>query len=172
MNTLRLERRHRLLARVRLYAALAALLLGASGCITSGIERPKPVKVPEIVAMSKAGVPADEIIRKMKASGTIYRLKASQLAELSREGVPPAVLDYMQQTYLNAVRVDATYEAWQLWTPYAGYWYGGAPFGWPYEHAFLILPPAPSPRPQVAPEPAPHPQIAPAPAAAPRSDRH
>ena len=62
-------------------------------------EPPKPpVTVPQIVLMSKEGVPADEIIEKMRESGTVYILQASQLAQLKEQGVPDAVIDYMQQT--------------------------------------------------------------------------
>jgi hypothetical protein len=65
----------------------------------------------------------------MHDSGTVYRLDASQLAQLQEQGVPDAVLNYMQQTYLDAVReeqrradyadremVDSGYiYTWPLW---------------------------------------------------------
>jgi hypothetical protein len=83
--------------------------------------------------MSRAGVPSHEIIEKIRASGTVYRLKASQLAELREKGVPDAVIDYMQQSYLCAVRRDQRFEDWDRWSLYDdGYWYSGYPFGWPY----------------------------------------
>jgi len=128
-----------------LCAFLALMVLAVTGCATSGTERPRPVKVPEVIAMCKAGVPADEIVRKMQASGTVYRLTASQLVELAHQGVPPEVLDYMQNTYLDATRVDASYEEWERWQSFDGYWYGGVPFGWPYESIYLIRPPPPPP---------------------------
>jgi hypothetical protein len=116
----------------RLLLLFAGLLLLA-GCATLLVERPPPVRVSQIVEMSRAGVPAHEIIEKIRASGTVYRLKASQLAELREKGVPDAVIDYMQQTYLHAVRRDQRFEDWNRWSLYDdGYWYGGYPFGWPY----------------------------------------
>jgi hypothetical protein len=111
--------------------AIATFSVLMVGCATLGISRPKPVSVAQIVEMSKAGVPAQEIIREMRNSRTAYRLKASQLARLREQGVPDAVIDYMQQTYLDAVRRDQALEDWNLWTQEDdGFWYGGAPYGW------------------------------------------
>jgi len=81
--------------------------------------------------MSKAGVPMETIIQKMRDSGTTYRLTASQLVQLHEEGVFNAVLDYTQETYLEAVRRDQALEDWGYWTLAAGgYRYGGRPYGW------------------------------------------
>jgi hypothetical protein len=81
--------------------------------------------------MSEVGVPSDQIIQQMRASGTTYRLKASQLADLEEEGVPGPVIDYMQSTYLDAVRRDQRYEDWNTWVMGPdGYWYGGCRYGW------------------------------------------
>ena len=97
-----------------------------------GRQQPAPVTVPEVVQMSKAGVPVDTLLQKMRDSGTIYRLTASQLVHLHEEGVPNAVLDYMQETYLAAVRRDQALEDWRHWAlAVDGYWYGGRPYGWP-----------------------------------------
>jgi hypothetical protein len=82
--------------------------------------------------MSQAGVPVETILQQMRDSGTTYRLTASQLVQLHEEGVPDAVLDYMQETYLEAVRRDQALEDWRYWARAAdGYWYGGRPYGWP-----------------------------------------
>ena len=110
-------------------------LLPLSGCANLGAtlmgEPTKPpVTVPQIVLMSKEGVPADEIMEKMRESGTVYRLQASQLAQLKEQGVPDAVIDYMQQTYIDAVRRDQSLEDWDNWTlADDGFWYGG-PWWW------------------------------------------
>jgi hypothetical protein len=92
---------------------------------------PEPVTVAQVVAMSRAGQPADAIVAKMRESGTVYRLSASQLAGLRDQGVPDTVIDYMQGTYLSAVRQRQELEGWDSWTGVDGYWYGGAPYGWP-----------------------------------------
>lgn len=112
--------------------ALALLpALFASGCASLGGERPARVTVPEIIALAREGVPADTIIAKMRASDTVYRLSASQLANLRDQGVPGTVIDAMQQSYLNAVRRDQRFEDWNRWTFDGGWWYGGGPYGWP-----------------------------------------
>ena len=57
-----------------------------------GRQQPAPVAVPEVVQMSKEGLPVETILQKMRDSGTIYRLTASQLVRLHEDGVPEAVL--------------------------------------------------------------------------------
>ena len=81
--------------------------------------------------MSKAGTPPQDIIKIMKDSGTVYRLSASQLADLRQQGVPDPVIDYMQQTYLEAVRRNQALRdlSYWHWGP-GGYYYGGGPYGW------------------------------------------
>jgi PBP1b-binding outer membrane lipoprotein LpoB len=119
------------LAILALVTAAAFLL---TGCATVQTRKTKPVTVTDIVRMSQEKVPADEIVNKMRESGTVYRLKASELANLKEQGVPDAVINYMQQTYLDAVRRNQTLEDWNGWTMGPdGYWYGGGPFGWPDE---------------------------------------
>ena len=120
----------RSIRRWSLYLGSAALVLLVAGCATMGAPRPAPVTVPQIVAMAQAGVSADDIIAQIQASGTVYRLKASQLAKLEQEGVPAKVIDYMQQTYLTAVRRDTRYQDEQYWTNDNDYLYGGDPYGW------------------------------------------
>ena len=118
--------------------AVGVMMLCSAGCALFGVREPAPVTVPKILEMSRSGTPADQIVDTMRASGTVYRLKASQLAELRNEGVPDDVIDYMQQTYLDAVQRDASYEEWDRWNRFGGYWYGGAPFGWPYQRVYII----------------------------------
>jgi hypothetical protein len=112
--------------------ALAAVLLLPAGCATTGAAGPfKTVTVDQIVQMSKAGTPSDDIIKQIAESGTIYRLNASQLADLRQAGVSDQVINYMQQTYLDAVRRDQARQDMRYWAwgP-GGYWYGGVPYGW------------------------------------------
>jgi hypothetical protein len=66
-----------------------------TGCAMLGVggQKPAPVPVPEVVQMSKAGVPVETILQRMRDSETVYRLSASQLVHLHEEGVPETVLD-------------------------------------------------------------------------------
>jgi len=77
-----------------------------AGCTFSASKPRPPVTVPQILELSEAGVLPGTIVQKIRDSGTVYRLDASQLAQLKEQGVPDAVLNYMQQTYLDAVRAE------------------------------------------------------------------
>lgn len=116
--------------RVALVLAVGAVLLLA-GCATMGGGKPAPVTVDQIVQMSKAKTPPQTIIKQISDSGTVYRLSASQLADLRQQGVSDEVIDYMQQTYIEAVRRDQSREDIRYW--YWGadsFFYGGMPYGW------------------------------------------
>lgn len=114
---------------------------------------PKPapnVTLEEIVALSKQGTPADQIIEKIKASNSHYDLTPSQAVELSRQGVDAKVLDYIHQSRENALRdsfadeinkrekqkrdeqerLKREYRAAPYYDPWWGYW-GPGPY-WRY----------------------------------------
>lgn len=120
------------MAAVIVCGLVAGLLL--AGCATYGKKKAPPVTVGQIVEMSKAGVPPADIIAKIRESGTVYRMKASDLAKLKEQGVSDEVIDCMQQTYLRAIERDQQLEDSGYWTRWNdGFWYGGMPFGWPYD---------------------------------------
>lgn len=57
----------------------------------------------------------------MRDSDTVYRFTAAQLAELHDMGVADPVLNYMQQTYIDAERRQQSLEDWDrdgIWGPY------------------------------------------------------
>jgi hypothetical protein len=101
---------------VSMVLAGSALL---NGCAALGFEQTKPpVTVSEVVQMSNEDLPAEAIVNKMRHSGTVYRLSAAQLAQLHDQGVQDQVINYMQQTYLDAVRREqdlANWNDWQMW---------------------------------------------------------
>ena len=112
---------------------MTALVATLAGCMTleNALQGPDPVTVAEVVDMSRAGVPSTEIIDEIQRSGTVYRLTASQLADLRQQGVSDDVIDCMQKTYLQAVAVDSAFAADGPWTmENDGFWYGGYPYGW------------------------------------------
>jgi hypothetical protein len=122
-------RMERIVFSLALVLAVGFLLL--AGCATTGTAQFKTVTVDQVVQMSKAGTSPDEIIKQIAESGTVYRLNASQLADLRQAGVSDQVINYMQQTYLDAVRRDQVREDMRYWAPGpGGYWYGGVPYGW------------------------------------------
>ena len=120
-----------------LLAAVVIMGLGfVCGCQTLSEKRPPPMTVSQIVEMSKSGVPAQDIIQKIHESGTVYRLKASELLKLREQGVPDIVIDYMQATHIEAIRHEQYYRDWTYGPD--GYWYGGYPFGWPFWDVVVV----------------------------------
>jgi hypothetical protein len=120
--------------RLRSAILLLWLVIGTAGCSTLGLvsEQPKPVTVEEIVQMSMDGVPAKTIVQKMRDSATVYRLPASELARLHERSVADRVRNYMQRTYLKAVRREQRLQDWNYWSMGPdGYWYRGWRYGWP-----------------------------------------
>ncbi|MGH7784301.1 MAG: hypothetical protein ACREO5_10730 [Candidatus Binatia bacterium] len=101
------------------------LLIGASllsGCSAFGFKQPEPVTIGQVIQMNKDGVPADTIIKSMRHSDAVYRLTAAQLAELHDMGLSDQVLNYMQQTYIDAERRQQSAEDWgEMRGPYS-YW--------------------------------------------------
>jgi uncharacterized membrane protein YgcG len=125
--------RYRALTPLLGVALMGAVILFAASCATTrpyGYTAPEPIRVARIVKWSKKGVPANVIIRRLRKSETVYRISASQIANLSQEGVPDQVLNYMQETYLRAIRRDQRLEDQNYWMAYQdGYYYGG-PYYW------------------------------------------
>ena len=121
-----------MLHRAALRACIASIFLVGACSLLHPRRAPEPLSVGEIVRMSDAHVPPEQIIARMRTSGTVYRLSASQLASLHDRGVPDAVIDRMQRTYLAAVGRNqflADAGRWSLQPD--GYWYGGLAYGWP-----------------------------------------
>jgi hypothetical protein len=121
-----------MLPRLMRFFSVASLSLLLAACAT--LPTPAPVKVPEVIQLSRAGTPPAQIIQKMRDAGMVYRLNASQIARLQHDGVSDAVLNYMQHTYIEAVRRDQRLRDWNRWWPDAdGYFYGGCYYqSWPY----------------------------------------
>ncbi len=110
------------------FPALAFVLLVA-GC-ASFEPLPPPPTTAEIVKMAKEGVAPDEIIKRIEASQGVYPLSASELAKLREQGVPDQVIDYLQRTYIDAVRFDEYLRARDAYFLY----------GWPYQRGLYPFP--------------------------------
>jgi hypothetical protein len=94
---------------------------------------PDPVTVKEIVEMHEAGLPSETIINNIQQSHTVYRIQAGQLVQLKEMGVSDEVINYMQQTYIDAARQNQAYEDWSSFTlADDGFWYGGPFYGGPF----------------------------------------
>lgn len=106
----------------RLILPLMFGMLLLSGCATQGqqasqIDRiseaelarimPKPVatlSLDDIVKLTKDGATADQVIEKIKVSGSSYDLTPSQSVTLSKQGVDNKVLDYIHVSREQAVK--------------------------------------------------------------------
>src|ERR1044072_2712959 len=91
------------------------LVLAVAGC--AGMDRRPPPSLDQIVEMSKAGKPPEEIIRELQETRAVYPLTGSQIAKLHEQGVPPSVLDYLQNAYMDRVRWESrmTYDSPYWW---------------------------------------------------------
>jgi hypothetical protein len=85
-------------------ALLATFLLGACSALT-----PRPVTpISEVVTWSK-GEPAEQAINRIRSSRTTYALRGSDFGKLADAGVPPKVLDHLQQSFYNDVDLLTRY---------------------------------------------------------------
>jgi hypothetical protein len=115
--------------RLRHCLLLAGFTLMLGGCATLPPLPPAPT-TDEIVQMSKDGIPPAEIIQRMEESRALYALKASELAKLRQDGVSDEVIDYMQQTLIEAERArEAMRERDRMWM-YGYPYYPGYPWGY------------------------------------------
>ena len=76
--------------------------LALSAC--AGLQRRTPPTLDQVVQMSQSGMPAEEIVRELKDTRAVYPLSGSQIAKLHDQGVPEAVLDHLQQAYVEHLR--------------------------------------------------------------------
>lgn len=91
-------------SRTPLSVAAIAVLLGACSVLT-----PRPVTpISEVVTLSKGSQP-EQVINRIGSSKTTYALRGSDFGKLADAGVPPKVLDYLQQTFLNDVDMLTRY---------------------------------------------------------------
>lgn len=91
-----------------------------SGCSTAGTPKAAaPPSPADVVAMSRAGVPPDEIIQRMQASNAVYALTDDQAASLAAQGVSDTVITYMRRSHIAHRQPPAygTPEYYELYGP-------------------------------------------------------
>jgi hypothetical protein len=84
------------------------LLLSLSSCATFYAAR-KPMPIAEVVELSKSGAPPPLIIQRIRQSRTTYALRGADFAKLRADGVPDAVLDYLQQSFVDDLDLQTRY---------------------------------------------------------------
>ena len=101
---------------ILLLIATINFFLGACASVTGNPDT--KVTVPEIIEMTKAGTSDQEIIDQIRQSRTVYKLDGNQYANLRQIGVSDSVINYMQETYTDAVEGrqdrDEDWESWNL----------------------------------------------------------
>ena len=75
-------------------------LLALSSCANWYTPR-TPMPIAEVVTLSKSGASTEQVIRRIRDSGTTYALRGSDFAKLKADGVPDPVLDFLQQSLVN-----------------------------------------------------------------------
>jgi len=93
---------HRGPINMRSVAAVLAALVLVSGCAT--LSGPPMLTREDVVRMSKAGGPPQVIIDRLRNTGTVIPLTASDIVQLHQAGVSQEVLDYMQQAQFAEMR--------------------------------------------------------------------
>jgi hypothetical protein len=101
--------------------AVCAVLL-AVGCATP--RRPAPLATADIIAMTKAGMTDEEIMRRIDETRSVFRLSSDDVVRLRNDGVSGRVIDYMLETYTRAaVEQERRYEPYGR--PYFEYYWCG-----------------------------------------------
>lgn len=115
--------------------AILLIVLAGLGCATTSTRpRPTPLTQADIISMVKAGVGDEEIIKRIDATGTVFRLGSDDVVMLRKEGVSDRLVNYMLDTYTRAVAYE---ERRRAESDYrfrygVGYYYG--PYWGPYWH--------------------------------------
>jgi hypothetical protein len=102
-----------------------------AGCAALGEPERAPLSLADIVEAAKKGRDAAAIIEDIKATQTTFDVTASQYAKLSRDGVPDAVIDFMQQGQLRMAERQGRREAYRDLWPYGWGWVGYGPRWYP-----------------------------------------
>jgi hypothetical protein len=128
---------------------LACLLVG-SGCMTGGYtssDRAIPSEADslamskhDIIAMSRAKVGDDVIIKMLQTTGSYFRLKSRDVVELADSGVSDKVIAAMIRTS----EAPEDHGSHSYYSPYYApyyppyWWYGGYPFYYPWSFGFSV----------------------------------
>ena len=84
-----------------------AFFSALSGCATPASKTPLPVS--DVVKMSESGAEPEDVIERIRVSGTTYALRGSDFGKLKAAGVLDPVLDYLQQSFVNDVDLLTRY---------------------------------------------------------------
>jgi hypothetical protein len=106
---------------------MRALIIGivaalATGCATT--PKPIPLNQSDVISMVKAGVPDEEILRRIDDTRTVFRLSSDDVVRLRNEGVSDRVVNYMLETYARAVAAEQRRQDASYYDFHYGFYYG------------------------------------------------
>ena len=84
------------------------VLLSASGCARWYTPR-TPLPIAEVVKLSKSNASPQQVIQRIRDSGTTYALRGSDFPKLKALGVADPVLDYLQQSFVDDLDLYTRY---------------------------------------------------------------
>ncbi len=87
---------------MKILSLLATVLL-LTGCASTKSPPPPPLTQADIISMVKAGVADEEILKRIDATRTVFRLGSDDVVLLRKEGVSDRVVNYMLDSYTRAV---------------------------------------------------------------------
>jgi hypothetical protein len=107
------------------------LLLSLAGC--AALEpNPNPMTADDVIALSKSGAPAKEIIDQLFRTRSVIPVTAADIVRLHEAGVSSEVLDFMQYAQLQEIRWRDQFYYWNGPGFYRGF--GPCPFPPPRFH--------------------------------------
>ena len=113
------------------FITIGAMLL--QSCVATYPNNLSSVPVSDIIQKSQDGVSSKDIIKELRRSHSVYFLKADQLAKLKNEGVQDSVINYMENTRINAIRRNQQMrDSYYMGPGWYGNGYYGYGYGWPY----------------------------------------
>jgi hypothetical protein len=88
-------------------ALLAALVGLQAACAGVGPQPPLPIS--EVVSLSRAGSPSEQVISRLRSTKTVYAPRGSDFGKLADLGVKPEVLDSIQSRFVGDVELLTRY---------------------------------------------------------------
>jgi len=104
------------------------LCLTALGCATRPL--PPALTQADVISMVKAGMSDEDIMRRVDASGTVFRLSSDDIVMLRREGVSDRLVTFMMDTYTRAALQYQERQDYYRYGFHHRYWWGHPHWWW------------------------------------------
>lgn len=92
------------------------------GCATL---RPPPLLTQaDVISMIKAGLSDEEVMRRIDATGTVFRLSGDDVVRLRQEGLSDRLVTFMMDTYTRAAVDQQRRQEMYNWHFHSGWGWG------------------------------------------------